>query len=232
MKVKVTIIGKVHDVGYRPFLIELADSLFIERFDARNVHVGGKQAVVVLLEGDKSQVEEFIRMVKSEKPEEAVVEEVRVEDYDGPVRSIDSYRNSLMVQQLNKMVKIGIQMLKKQDEMLKRQDEMLRKQDEMLKRQDEMLKKQDEMLRKQEETIGKIEESAKTICEKIDESTKTICSKIDESTKTICGKIDESTSKICGKIEELRSDLKSYLDEKLRKLEEEIIAIKAKLGML
>ena len=36
-KVKMTIIGKVHDVGYRPFLLNLAEYLFIERFDARNV---------------------------------------------------------------------------------------------------------------------------------------------------------------------------------------------------
>ncbi len=35
-KVKITITGKVHDVSYRPFLLNLAEYLFIERLDARN----------------------------------------------------------------------------------------------------------------------------------------------------------------------------------------------------
>ena len=116
MKVKVTIIGgKVHDVGYRPFLLDLADSLLIERFDARNVVIEGKQAVVVLVEGDENQINQFIELIKENKPENAVVEEIKIEEYKGFVRSIDSYRQSLMVSQLNKIVQVGLQMLHKQD---------------------------------------------------------------------------------------------------------------------
>ncbi len=37
MKLKVTIIGDVHGVGYGLHLLDLADSLFIERFDARKM---------------------------------------------------------------------------------------------------------------------------------------------------------------------------------------------------
>ncbi len=55
MNVKIMIIGKVHDVGYRPFLLDLADSLLIDRFDARNVILKGKQAVIVLVEGYEDQ---------------------------------------------------------------------------------------------------------------------------------------------------------------------------------
>jgi hydrogenase maturation factor HypF (carbamoyltransferase family) len=80
MKVRITIIGKVHDVGYRPFLLDLADSLFIQRFDARNVFINGKQAVIVLVEGDEETVNQFIELVKSERPENAVVEEIKVEE--------------------------------------------------------------------------------------------------------------------------------------------------------
>ena len=119
MKVKITIIGKVHDVGYRPFLLDLADSLFIQRFDARNVIIEGKQAVIVLVEGDEEQVNQFIELVKSEKPENAIVEKIEVEEYRGFVRSIDSYRQSLMVNQLNKIVQVGLKMLEKQDETIK-----------------------------------------------------------------------------------------------------------------
>jgi len=69
-KVKLTITGKVHNVGYRPFLLDLAESLFIERFDARNVLIKGKQAVVVLVEGDDEQINQFVELVKKRKARE------------------------------------------------------------------------------------------------------------------------------------------------------------------
>ena len=42
----------MHDVGYRPFLPCIAESLEIERFFADNVYVDGKQAVEVLVEDE------------------------------------------------------------------------------------------------------------------------------------------------------------------------------------
>ena len=123
MKIKITITGKVHDVGYRLFLLDLADSLLIERFDARNVVIKGKQAVIVLIEGGEEQVKQFVELVKESKPENAVVEEIKVEDYDGFVRTIDSYRNSLMINQLNKIVQVGLKMLEKMDDLGKKMDE-------------------------------------------------------------------------------------------------------------
>jgi len=203
MKLKITIVGRVHDVGYRLHLLNLADSLFIERFDARNVLLDGKQAVVVLVEGDEETLKEFVELVKTTKPERAVVEEIKVEEFKGKVRTIDSYRNSLMIEQLNKIVQVGLKMLDKQDLMLQKQDETIR-----------VIKEESEKTRK-------------TICDKIDESTKILSEKIDK----VSEKIDQSTEKICSKIDDLRSDLKSYLDERLRKLEEDVKIIKAKLGL-
>ncbi len=201
MKLKITITGKVHDVGYRLHLLNLADSLFIDRFDARNVLLDGKQAVVVLVEADEETLKEFVEFVKTSKPEKAIVEEIKVEEFKGKVRSINSYRNSLMIEQLNKIVQIGLNMLDKQDLMLQKQDETIR-----------VIKEGSE------KTRAKIDESTKTICDKIDESTKILSEKIDK----VSEKIDQSTKKICSKIDDLRSDLKSYLDERLRKLEEDL----------
>jgi len=133
MKIKITIIGKVHNVGYRSFLLDLADSLLIERFDARNVTIEGKQAVVVLVEGRDEMLNRFVETIKKEKPENAIVEEIRVEEFKGFVRPIDSYRQSLRVNQLNKIVQVGLQMLKKQDLMLEKQDQMIQKQDVTIK---------------------------------------------------------------------------------------------------
>jgi len=189
MMVKITIIGKVHDVGYGPFLLDLADSLLIERFDARNVIVEGKQAVVVLVEGDEEVINKFVEAVKTEKPENAIVEEVRVEEFKGFVRSIDSYRQSLMVSQLNKIVQVGIQMLKKQDLMLEKQDE----------------------------TIKEIKETREYLSEKID---------------GVREEVVKVRKDVVGEIRELRLDLKSYLDERLKKIESEIQMIKSKLGLI
>jgi acylphosphatase len=204
MKVKITIIGKVHDVGYRPFLLDLADSLFIQRFDARNVIIKGKQAVVVLVEGDEDQVNQFIELVKSEKPENAVVEEIKIEEFKGYVRSIDSYRQSLMINQLNKIVQVGLKMLEKQDLMLQKQDETIK-----------IIREESEKTR---EYLGK----------KIDK----LGEKIDESREYIGEKIDSVKDEVVREIRELRIDLKTYLDERLRKIEDEINAIKSKLGMV
>jgi hypothetical protein len=155
------------------------------------------------VEGDEDQINQFIELVKKEKPENAVVEEIKIEEYKGFVRSIDSYRQSLMVNQLNKIVQVGLQMLHKQDLMLHKQDLMLQKQDLMLQKQDLMLQKQDE-------TIREIRETRKHLSEKI----------------------DRTGENIVQEIRELRMDLKTYLDERLRKIEEEINAIKSKLGMI
>ncbi|MEM4645640.1 MAG: acylphosphatase [Archaeoglobaceae archaeon] len=69
MAYKITIKGKVHGVGYRLFLLEEANSLFIPFFDARNVKINGKEAIIVLVDGDKEQLDQFIEFVKRNKPE-------------------------------------------------------------------------------------------------------------------------------------------------------------------
>ena len=45
--------------------------------------------MIVLVDGEKEQIEEFLEVVKSKKSESAVVEEIRVEEYVGRVRDID-----------------------------------------------------------------------------------------------------------------------------------------------
>jgi hypothetical protein len=54
--------------------------------------------------------------VKENKPEKAVVEEIRVEEYHGTVRDIEKFRVSFTSTQLSKIIQVGLEMLKKQDE--------------------------------------------------------------------------------------------------------------------
>lgn len=108
------------------------------------------------MEGDDDRVIEFVKFAKSNYPEFPRVSEVKGEDYEGEVTSMDRFYHSFSVDQLVKLVNVGIDIIGRQDSMIKRQDVMIEKQDEMLKKQDEMLGKMDLMLKKQDETIIEI----------------------------------------------------------------------------
>lgn len=99
MKKRILIKDKVYDVGYRPFLLGLAESQEIERFFADNTFIDGKQAVEVLID-DSGKINTFIQILKRRRPESAEVESVEVEDYDGNVMRIESYYRYLTAMQL------------------------------------------------------------------------------------------------------------------------------------
>ena len=189
MKVKITIIGeKVHDIGYRYYLMENALAFGIERFRAINV-VKDRQVVEVFVEGEEDSVEEFCEFVKANYPQDAIVDEVKIEDYKGYVPKIEAFALVFNIGQSRKFI--------------------------------------DEAKKVKEGLI----DVKNTIKEESERTRQYLGAKIDESTKIICDKIDESTKTICNKIDDLRYDLRAYLDERLKKLEEEIKAIKAKIGM-
>jgi len=122
MKKKIVIFGEVHNVGYRPPLLGIAESLEIERFFADNIKIDGKDAVYVLVDSSDEKVEEFIKMVRSKQPDNAKVEEVTIEDYSGSVMKIDNYYRYLTSAQLGKIATYGRWMVEKQIEMLNKQD--------------------------------------------------------------------------------------------------------------
>ncbi len=117
--------GRVHDVGYRPFLLGLAESVGLERFFADNVFEGDRQAVEVLVDGPEEVLERFLELVGERRPEGAEVDEVRIEEYGGRVMEIESYYRYLTATQLSKIASYGRFMLEKQDQMLEKQDQML-----------------------------------------------------------------------------------------------------------
>ena len=149
MKRKLLIRGRVHGVGYRPFLLALAELLDIERFYAENVTVDKEEAVEVLIDDEEEKVEEFTKIVRERKPMEAEVKKVEIEEYSGPVMKTESYYRFLTASQLSMMASYG-------RELLRRMDTMLSKQDKSLSNQEKMLSKQDEMLSRQDETLGEL----------------------------------------------------------------------------
>jgi acylphosphatase len=87
MKHKITITGpKVHDVGYRVFLLKHAMNLALPGLSTYNwEEMKGQQQVIVLLEGDEARIKAFLQLVEKTKPEMAEVSKVTFEDYDGDV---------------------------------------------------------------------------------------------------------------------------------------------------
>jgi len=171
---KITIKGKVHDVGYRLFLLSEAESVFVEKFDARNVLINGEQHLIVLVGGEEEKISKFVEFAESNYPPEASVESVEVKDYGEEVRSIDSFRQSFMVFQLTKIAQAGVGMLGKQDVMIGKQDKTIEILESVKGDTSKMLEKQDLMLGKQDETIKVIKEESGAIREVVrDEGEKT-----------------------------------------------------------
>jgi len=152
IKKKIIIKGqRVHDVGYRPYLLGIAESMEIERFFAKNILMDEKQVVHAMVDSSEEKIKAFIDIVSSEYPEKSVVESIEMEDFIGNVMKIESYYRYLTAMQLSKIATYGGKMLEKQDlniEITKNGfNDMLTKQDESLKLQNSMLDKQDESLK-------------------------------------------------------------------------------------
>jgi len=108
---KITLHGKVHNVGYWLLLLEQADSMFIPYFDAKNIKPEGKETLVILADGEDAQLTEFIEFVNSNFPEKAVVESITVSEYTGKIKDIDKFRQSFDTIQLSKIVQSGLVLL-------------------------------------------------------------------------------------------------------------------------
>ena len=113
MKLKVTITGpKVHDVGFRYFLMSNAIDLGLSGFRARNGMNGKEQEVIALVEGDLGAIADFRRLIEVQKPERSEVSNIVFEDYEGDVMRAGEYAQICTALQLNKAIPI---LLKIQD---------------------------------------------------------------------------------------------------------------------
>jgi acylphosphatase len=145
MKQKIVIAGpKVHGVGYRPFLIALADEFDIGKFSVHNSEEDGKQIVIAKADAEDAQLGAFIDAVIARKPKNADVSGIRSEPFEGRVPSIVRTSMLSMSSQLAKGIDAIESINGKMDLMLNKQDLTIGKLDQMLGKQDQMLDKQDE----------------------------------------------------------------------------------------
>ncbi len=105
MKLKITITGpKVHDVGYRYFLLGLARRLAIPGFSADNFIGSEGQEVQLLLEGKEDQLKAFEDFTQNNRPEGAIVSEITTSEYNLDVLPRNEYAQSAAAEQLLKAI--------------------------------------------------------------------------------------------------------------------------------
>lgn len=145
MKQRIIITGsKVHGVGYRPFLIALADEFDIRRFSVHNSEENGKAVVIAKADAEEDQIDAFLNAIRGRKPRKADVSGIRKETFEGRVPSIVRTSMLSMSTQLAKGIDAIESINDKMDLMLNKQDLTIEKLDQMLDKQDQMLDKQDE----------------------------------------------------------------------------------------
>jgi acylphosphatase len=193
MKLKIVIHGpKVHNVGYRYFLLNEADNLGLMGFSARNMKANGQQVVQVLVEGDDNQVFEFQEIVKIRQPKAAEVAGVALEDYQDSVESLSEFSFRFQSLQVSKGIESILRIEKLQETMLEKQDQML---------------------------------------DKLENVRLDIVDEIRTTTESLISEMKNAGEQNAVDLRDSHTDLKSYLDDKLGKIEVDISRIKARIGM-
>ena len=105
MKLKVKITGpKVHGVGYRPYLTELAMRLALRGFEVYNDDDDGQQVVIALVEGDEQRIAKFYNSAMKERPQLATVDNVKSEDFADDISPLWQFASINTASQMNKAI--------------------------------------------------------------------------------------------------------------------------------
>ena len=152
MKLKIKIVGsKVHDVGYRVFLLKHAMNLALPGLSTYNWEENGQQEVIALVEGNEARVTAFLQTVEKNKPELAEVSKVTFEDYDGDVGRTSEVAMLFSFVQLDKAIPLLLDM---RDDL-----KAVRKNTDMIPQISEDIK----AVRKNTDTIPQISEDIKAV---------------------------------------------------------------------
>jgi acylphosphatase len=107
MKLGIKIIGpKVHDVGYRYFLLGIAMSNRIRMFEAYNTKSSEGEEVVVFADGDEAAIKAFCNQVETERPARSKVSNIVFDEFEGEVMKIGEYAQFCATVQLNKAIPV------------------------------------------------------------------------------------------------------------------------------
>ncbi len=107
MKIKIKITGsKVHDVGYRYFLMSMAMSNRIRMFEAHNIEGSEGKEVQIYVDSDEEAIKAFRALVETKRPIHSEVSNIVFDDFDGEVMKIGEYAKFCSTVQLNKAIPV------------------------------------------------------------------------------------------------------------------------------
>jgi acylphosphatase len=212
MKLKVKISGtRVHDVGYRVFLLKNAVNLALPGLSTYNWDEDGRQEVIALVEGDEARVASFLKSVESKKPELAEVSSVTYEDYEGEVGRASEVAMFCSFVQLDKAIPLLLDMRDDLKEM-KGDIKAVRKNTDMIHQMSEDVKA---VRKTSDATLLEIKAVRKTTDATLDE--------IKAVRKTTDSTLDE--------IKGMREDIQPGYAMQFRQVQSDVRAIKDRLGM-
>jgi len=209
MKLKINIAGpKVHDVGYRVFLLKNAMNTALPGLSTYNWDGDGQQEVVALVEGDDARINAFLKAIEKNKPELAEVSKITSEAYDGEVGRTSEVAMLCSFVQLDKAIPLLLDM---RDDL-----KAVRKNTDMIPQMSEDIKEMKvdiKAVRKNTDMIPQMSEDIKEM-------------KVDM--KAVRKTTDETLEEIKG----LREDIQPGYGMSMRQVQADIRAIKERLGML
>jgi len=164
MKLKIVITGaKVHDVGYRVFLLKHAMNLAVPGLTVYNQDEDGNQQVIALAEGDEGRIAAFRKVAEEKRPALAKVSGVTFEPYDGDVGRTSELAMLCSFVQLDKAIPI----LQRIDKQTGSTDKRLESTDKRLESMDNKLGSMDNKLGSMDNKLGSIEENQQGMIDEI-----------------------------------------------------------------
>jgi acylphosphatase len=111
MKLKIKITGpKVHDVGYRVFLLKHAMNMALPGLSTYNWDEDGQQEVIALVEGDEARIKAFLKAIEKSKPEMAEISKITSEPFNGEVGRTSEVAMLCSFVQLDKAIPLLLDM--------------------------------------------------------------------------------------------------------------------------
>ncbi len=213
----VRIKGNVQMAGFRTFIKNTADSLNVKGF-AGNLEDG---SVRVICEGEEEGITGLIRSVKENPPSFVSIEgmDVTYEDYRGEFSGFER-RGADVPGEESEMVALMRSFDKKGEVMIG-----------ILSSMNGTLGSMNGTLGSVNGTLKSVKEDTSQMLEKQDTMLEKQDMMLEKQDDTIAA-IDRSKEEIVTEISSLREDLRSYMEEKFARIEQEIEGIKAKIGMV
>jgi acylphosphatase/DNA-binding ferritin-like protein len=213
----------VQKVGYRDYVEEVARRLGIEGF-VENVKDG---TVRIVCETDEETVKKFIHEINIKKGL-IEVEDVQIKSVGIATGEFKYFeiKYGPLEEEIGERMVMAVKYASAMWSDIKTMSQNLKEVKQDIKEMKQDLKEVKQDIKEMKQDIKEVKQDIKEIKQDIKEMKQDI-KEIKGDVKEVLKKQDETIKEI----RKLRSDLKSYLDERFKKIEEEIRIIKARIGL-